>query len=502
MHEFIDQYMLETIWSKQTSTDIIMDSIKDSIPRKLEMDIIKGICTVLCSFDEKVYSKLFSLVLVKGSKPIQAIAVQLGYSIGGSIHKGCKGPVQAFELGLTLIKECASSGLYELVQNDEGFWYIVSNYSLTKATRHELGKLQYLPPVQMIQLDWHYNQDGGFAYEKKNIILGKGFGRHDKPLAYDVVNKLQKVAWTIDTDTYLHEKDTNHNLNKKKFLRVMNEYLGKEFYFVWRYDSRGRMYSSGFDLNIQSNEYGKALLRLHNKEPITNLSNLYIAIANHAGKDKLTWQERINWTAQNLDTEIKWKEPMLGRKALRALDDAREGRPSGYIMSIDSTSSGYQMLAILSGCKDTALFTNCIDPTKRYDLYAEVTERMAVDLDSNIPREIAKKCVMRHGYNSTAEPKALLSKRELEVFYKVINGLMPGAEEVKEIVNSCWNEDADHHMWVMPDNHTVYVPVGTKEAIDIVHTDSELGEIPLRYFTQHCSKNYRSLLPKSNWVNA
>jgi len=68
-------------------------------------------------------------------------------------------------------------------------------------------------------------------------------------------------------------------MNKKQFLRVIDQYLGEHFYFVWRYDSRGRSYSSGYDLNLQSDEYGKALLSLHNKEAITELPNLYIAIA-------------------------------------------------------------------------------------------------------------------------------------------------------------------------------------------------------------------------------
>ena len=41
------------------------------------------------------------------------------------------------------------------------------------------------------------------------------------------------------------------------------------FYFVWRYDARGRMYSQGYHVNIQSNAYRKAMLDFKDKTLIT-----------------------------------------------------------------------------------------------------------------------------------------------------------------------------------------------------------------------------------------
>ena len=45
----------------------------------------------------------------------------------------------------------------------------------------------------------------------------------------------------------------------------------------------------------------------------------------------------------------------------------------------------------------------------------------------------------------------------------------------------------------MPDGHTVYVPV--VEGVNATYTDPELGEIPLRYYHQTHSDNFRSLCP-------
>tara|TARA_R100001530_G_scaffold35928_1_gene28030 strand:+ start:43 stop:717 length:675 start_codon:yes stop_codon:yes gene_type:complete len=134
-----------------------------------------------------------------------------------------------------------------------------------------------------------------------------------------------------------------------------------------------------------------------------------------------------------------------------------------------------------------------MDPAIRYDLYTEIADLMNTQLSRPISRKIIKKVAMTHFYNSRATPKALLSQIELGVFYDVITGLLPGAEDVMDVINKCWNPNADHHTWVMPDNHTVYIPV--VEGTNGVYPDPELGDIPLRWFHQTKSDNYRSLCP-------
>jgi hypothetical protein len=487
-NESIDQYYIETSWSTRKTDDIVLESIQGDIPLDMEMKILQGINDLNRGkmSTKEIFIKFFSIVLKdKIGKPIQAVATQLGRIAG------IKESARAFEWGILLVKTCQDAGLYTLTHIDDE-WYVRPNFALDKETQQKIAKLQYLPPMKTVPINWTDNHNGGWMWETKHLVLGNRFTKHDMPLAYDVINKLQSIPWEIDPATYLLEKETNRNLNKKKFLRVIDEYLGHKFHFVWRYDSRGRSYSSGYDLNLQSNEYGKALLSLYNKELITNINNLYIAIANHAGKDKLTWKERIDWTANQPDIEnMPWEEPMLGRKAVRALKDMTEGKPSGYVMSLDATSSGLQMMAAISGCKKTAKFVNCIDPDVRHDVYNEVANLVNAKLDIPVPRAISKHCTMTHFYNSKATPKALLNEKELGAFYEVITGLLPGAEDVMELINKCWNPKADAHTWVMPDGHTAYVPV--VEAVNGIYRDPELGEIPLRYKEQTCSDNYRSL---------
>ena len=485
-----DQYKLETKLSTRLVDEIVLEAIQGDIPEEMEKSIL-GHVTNLNTHNfvdnKEIYIKLFSLVLKdRIARPVQATATQVGMS------SGIKSAPHAFHWGWLLLKECIDSGLYNIGRSDDNL-YVYPGYKLSYEVKQRLAKLQYLPPMKSRPLKWTNNTNGGWLWESKHLVLGNQFTKHDKPLAYDVINKLQSVAWEIDANTYLFEKESNRAINRQQFLSVIDDYLGKHFYFVWRYDSRGRSYSSGYHLNLQTNEYGKALLSLHKKELITQLPNLYIAIANHAGKDKLTWKKRIDWVCKQDIDNIKWDKPILGRKALRALKDTCKGKPTGYVMSIDATSSGIQIMAVISGCRETAKYVNCINPNVRYDLYTEVAKMMNKKLKERVPRPIVKEVTMTHFYNSEAEPKKLLTEKQLEVFYEVITGLLPGAEQVMHTINECWNYNADHHSWIMPDGHTVHVPI--VESTSNVYTDPQYGDIPLTWMQQTKSDNYRSLCP-------
>ena len=491
MNTAIEQYALETSWSTRITDEIVLEAIQGAFPFSMELGMLEAITDLNRGTvsNKEIFIKFFSIILKdKIARPIQAIATQLGHIAG------IEDSAEAFEWGILLVKECQNSGLYTLQEIDED-WYVHPNFTLDKKTQQKLAKLQYLPPMKSMPVPWTNNRNGGWLWESKHLVLGSRFTKHDEPLSYDVINKLQTIPWEIDSDTYNIEKQTNRVMNKKKFLRVIDEYLGIPFHFVWRYDSWGRSYSSGYDLNLQSNEYGKSLLSHHKKEVITkhNIANLYIAIANHAGKSNLTWSERMAWVPKQNLNDIVWKEPILGRKAIRALKDTLKGTPSGYVMSVDATSSGLQVMAAVSGCKETARLVNMIDPNIRNDVYTEIANLMNMQLPKPVPRKVAKQVAMTHYYNSKATPKALLSKNELSVFYEVIQGLLPGAETVMDAINECWDPEADNHTWIMPDGHTVYIHV--VEGINGTYADPELGEIPLRWYHQTKSDNYRSLCP-------
>ncbi len=461
----IDNYRNGTYYeSKQLRVNML--------PNTLE--IINNILTIILSTDS--------------TRPIQGPATELGLNLGYTDQ------LDAVKTGAEILSICHGK-LYDIHLNEDST-EIFPKLKLTSDTTDKLNFLQYLPPMIQKPNDWVSNNDGGWLWERKSIILGKG-NHHLETQAYDALNLLQSVAWTIDIPVYINNENPNDNMDMGQFDRIITDYLGKPFYFVWRYDKRGRSYSSGYDLNIQSNEYGKAMLSLFNKKTVTNLNNIKIAVANHAGHDKLTWNERIKWFNQQLDWDMdQFAEPILGSKALGAYYDAKNGRKTGYVMSIDATASGLQIMSALSGCKDTARVCNMINTGNREDVYQMIADKMNVRLNGKygVTRKDVKKPCMTTFYNSLANPKQTFNKPQLKAFYATLDGLMPGAMEVMETINEFWDYDGDIHMWTLPDGHVARVPVTEMSDVRIEVDELDHRTFTYRYDKQQPSENYRSLV--------
>lgn len=200
----------------------------------------------------------------------------------------------------------------------------------------------------------------------------------------------------------------------------------------------------------------------------TGMEYLHIALANHFGLDKLDWDERLKWTNDNyhqVDQLIKdAKEPLLFEKTIRAIDDAMYGRPSGYLLGIDATASGLQIMGAMSGCKSTCEVTN-LTSAHRNDVYTNVAKEMSKNLNDPIERDEIKHPVMTTFYGSKNQPKEILGEDtpELAMFYEILHRDLPGPMQLMDIMQAAWDPDALEYSWVLPDGHTamfkVMVPV-------------------------------------------
>lgn len=471
-------------------SNIILSDLK--VPMRIELKLLELISewnqcfsapALLNKTNQEVLNEYLVILFDESRpRPIQDLGTRIGYRLGA------KGPVEAVGIGASLLKAIAGP-LHTIDEELE----IHSKYRLDRATFKKLYQLHLLPPVKGTPIPWTDNHTGGYVLESKSVLMGKG-NHHTHTQALDALNALQQVSWKIDPTVVIEEKSTHPNT--KRFLRVVADYLGDEFNFVWRFDKRGRSYSQGWDINLQNDEYGKALLSLANKEVVTNLDNLKIAIANHAGLDRCTWQERIDWfdnQQDEFDTEV-FDEPVLGRKALRAFQDTLDGKPTGYWMSMDATASGLQIMAVLSGCKKTAEVCNLINTGDREDVYVMVADMMNSQLDpvDQVSRKDVKKPVMTKMYNSEAMPKASFNDNQLRAFNQALDGLVPGAMEVMELINACWDNTALTHKWTLPDGHVAKCKV--EEMVDVQVTVDEMS-FPYRYLSNRPSDNFRSLCP-------
>ncbi|MCP3674555.1 MAG: hypothetical protein GY829_08840, partial [Gammaproteobacteria bacterium] len=175
----------------------------------------------------KLYSELLT-----AAKPIafQSLAMQIGYAAG--LHDD---PVEAFEYGSKTLLNLRGIGLYE-IRKGKGL-SIKSNYRLSQKTLDQLNKPDY---------KWYtpkHNRQGD------DVILGRGNNHYGKQ-AVDVLNILQSINFIIDADILLNFQDSEL-FETDQFKHIVTNLLGKPFKFEWKYDKRGRCYSTGYDIQLQ-----------------------------------------------------------------------------------------------------------------------------------------------------------------------------------------------------------------------------------------------------------
>jgi len=211
-------------------------------------------------------------------------------------------------------------------------------------------------------------------------------------------------------------------------------------------------------------------------QQFTGLNYLHIDIANQYGLDKESWNTRIQWTKDHINTledEItNASNSILYAKAVRALRDTQAGIPTGFIMGLDATASGYQIMAALTGCITTASNVNIGNNSTRQDLYTNITKQMHGVCGITIDREDCKDAMIPVAYGSKRAPARLFGDDtpELEAFWKIIYMELPGAMWLMETLQSFWNPYALAHSWTLPDKHVALVkvmcPVDKKIEID------------------------------------
>lgn len=210
-------------------------------------------------------------------------------------------------------------------------------------------------------------------------------------------------------------------------------------------------------------------------QTFTGKQYLQIDIANSFGHDKLTWDGRLSWFKENeqhlladpVAAVVKSDEPAQALAGILAYQQVLAGKPTGYLCGLDATASGLQLLALLSGCEQSASLCNLIDTGCREDAYTTVYERINQRLgtEGQIPRKEVKQALLTHLYGSTAVPKHTFGKGtpELQAFYGVVESLLPGADDLNRGLLTLWNPEALTHEWTLPDGFEVVIKSMVKE---------------------------------------
>jgi hypothetical protein len=230
---------------------------------------------------DKLIMQVFTGVIAhEGAQPIHTIvaiiAAKLTKYYGEESWDGIK---TAAEITAVL----ANTGAYKMIyaaNSDTGSIMVESNFKLEEETLQYIANTKYLPPVICQPMRVRHNKAKQYITKRESLILGKG-NHHEDCLALDVINIMNSIPLELDVKMlqYLEKPKKALDTNEKKrgFERlriasraVYNEMLewGNKFYFTNKYDKRGRLYSQGHHINIQSTEYKKCIISLHNKELI------------------------------------------------------------------------------------------------------------------------------------------------------------------------------------------------------------------------------------------
>lgn len=236
----------------------------------------------------------------------------------------------------------------------------------------------------------------------------------------------------------------------------------------------------------------------------TGWQYLLIDAATHYGHDKMTFEQRIVWGADNLHqleslADTAETKPLY-LKAVQAIRKAQQGQATGHLVGVDGCCSGIQVMSVLTGCVAGATATGLVDPNVRADAYSACTAAMNEILGGGltVPRKDAKQALMTSFYGSKAQPKTLFGEDtpELAAFYEAAQKIAPGAWDLLQTLLGSWRPYALSHQWVMPDGFDARIKVMKK-----METRIEVDELDHASFTYEYYDNIGAKSGLSNAAN-
>lgn len=220
-----------------------------------------------------------------------------------------------------------------------------------------------------------------------------------------------------------------------------------------------------------------------------------IDLANHFGKDKESFESRIEWFLGNQETledlAEKAESKQLFNQCLEEIRKSQRGEKSGWIVQLDATTSGAQFMSVLTGCERGASVTSLTSGT-RDDFYSFIMKGMKLD----VLREAIKQAVMTWLYGSQREPERLFGKKGEQLrdaFEHAMYKASPGSYELMGTLLKSWQKDS-RQGWKQVDDFQVINTTFISEEIKV--ETPELGS-----FTYNLRQEVASDFEAANAAN-
>ena len=216
---------------------------------------------------------MFIIVVQNQYINIQAIVGQLVPLFEGQLNTIAA--VKTLSEVLTIIAK--EHDLWDVIlpsDSELGVITVQANYEFDEETLQYLANIKYLPPMLVRPKMVNKNFDLDYFNTSSSKILGP-MNHHEDPIALDVINIMNGIQLSLDPMMLQYDEVPNKELDTvekvEQFQRMSQASKevyaaiyanGNRFFFTHKYDKRGRLYSQGYHINIQSTDYKKSLINL------------------------------------------------------------------------------------------------------------------------------------------------------------------------------------------------------------------------------------------------
>lgn len=292
----LEQIVAEDVFSKHTNKSLILKEMEQGLEEPIEravsdlVDYFNGTYYASKNARLDAYETVCGLPLETLVEEVCAIILPVSGVVSIQTVVGQLADILDYPDVFDSVKTAAEivtvicySDIYDLIpasNSETGSIMVRANYSLDDDTMTKLINKKYLPPLVCRPDVLVSNYSSSYLTKDTSVVLGKG-NHHDKKLGLDALNIASDVALSLDEWVLTQSEESKKPLDTpqkaESHMRLQNASKcvykdlmdsGNEFFFDWRFDKRGRMYSSGYHVNIQSTEYKKALINLSNKQVI------------------------------------------------------------------------------------------------------------------------------------------------------------------------------------------------------------------------------------------
>jgi hypothetical protein len=217
------------------------------------------------------------------TKNTQTIQQMVGYVANHMPHEDPF--ARAITAGELIALGHRPGGLYEVIKHGAGspatiqvnHWQFLEDNLLHMFDW--INNTHFNPPMIEPPLKVTDNHSCGYHTIKEPCILGQ-YTMHEGKINLDTINQLNSIEWILDqdvlaepempgkpiTDPLVHQQFVNMVAQSQHVYRLLG---CRPFWMGWQADSRGRYYSHGYHVNLQSQEYKKAMLNFNKMETLT-----------------------------------------------------------------------------------------------------------------------------------------------------------------------------------------------------------------------------------------